>query len=96
MFCQPVRDAWLRAAVLGRGIGAIRPGALDVPTIWAPPAWPRIHPTQDVDAARIEVEAGFRSRASVIGELGFDAEDVDRERSADQSREKALGLSKPV
>ena len=40
----------------------------------------------------MEVDAGFRSRSSVVGERGDDADTVDDERKADMDREKELGL----
>ena len=39
-----------------------------------------------------EVNAGFRSRSSVISERGDDPETVHAERAADLEREKTLGL----
>ena len=41
----------------------------------------------------MEVQAGFRSRSSVIGERGDDPEQVDAERKADQDRADKLGLA---
>ena len=59
---------------------------------WAPHGWEYIHPVQDVQGKKLEVEAGFRSRSSVIGERGDDQDAVDEERAADMAREKALDL----
>lgn len=42
-----------------------------------------------------EVDAGFRSRSSVIAELGRDIADVDAERAAEKERERKLGLVEP-
>jgi lambda family phage portal protein len=87
----PIRNAWCAAAALS---GALAPTeateALRVN--WAPPAWAYMHPTQDVERAKIEVDAGFRSRASVIAEMGFDPAAVDQERAADAARAADLGL----
>jgi hypothetical protein len=59
---------------------------------WAPHGWAYIHPVQDVQAKQTEVDAGFRSRSSVISERGDDPETVDEERAADLERSKELGL----
>ena len=59
---------------------------------WAPHGWAYIHPVQDPQGKKIEVEAGFRSRASVIDERGDDPETVDDERASDVAREKELDL----
>jgi lambda family phage portal protein len=91
MMCQPVRD-WFTVAALANG--SISPDEFDdVKRVeWAPHGWAHIHPVQDPQGKKLEVEAGFRSRSSVIGENGEDPEAVDDERAADMQREKDLGL----
>lgn len=92
MFCQPVRQWWTDAAVLAGRVTAAE--APDVALVeWAPHGWAHIHPVQDPQGKKLEVEAGFRSRSSVIGERGDDPDTVDAERAADKAREDALGLS---
>lgn len=92
MFCQPVRQWWTDAAVLAGRVTAAE--APDVALVeWAPHGWAHIHPVQDPQGKKLEVEAGFRSRSSVIGERGDDPDMVDAERAADKAREDALGLS---
>ena len=59
---------------------------------WAPHGWAHIHPVQDPQGKKLEVDAGFRSRSSVIGQYGDDPDAVDDERAADVAREKELGL----
>lgn len=95
-FCRPVRKAWLDAAVLS--------GALALPayaerrraylrTRWVPQGWAYLHPVQDVQARRMEVRAGFTSRAEVALRQGFDAELIDAEQKADNDRADRLGLA---
>ena len=92
MFCQPVRQWWTDTAVLAGRVTAAE--APDVALVeWAPHGWAHIHPVQDPQGKKLEVEAGFRSRSSVIGERGDDPDMVDAERAADKAREDALGLS---
>lgn len=89
-FCAKVYAEVMRAAVYS---GKISPLDLDGNSVeWAPPRFRHFHPVQDVNALRAEVEAGFRSRASVIAEYGYDVLEVDAERSADTVREEKLGL----
>ena len=38
------------------------------------------------------VRAGFKSRAEVVSEQGYDAEAIDREIAADNERADSLGL----
>ncbi|MGE8436627.1 MAG: phage portal protein [Pseudomonas palmensis] len=94
--CRPVRAAWLDMAVLS---GAL---ALDdygqrrreyLRTRWVPQGWAYIQPVQDVQARRMEVNAGFTSRSEMCLRSGTDAEIVDQENAADAARAKALGLS---
>lgn len=59
---------------------------------WSTHGWAHIHPVQDPQGKQLEVESGFRSRSSVIGERGDDPDAVDEERAADLEREKSLGL----
>jgi lambda family phage portal protein len=91
MFCQRVIEWFADAALLA---GEITTGELaDVVRVeHAPHGWEYIHPVQDPQGKRMEVEAGFRSRSSVIGARGDDPDAVDDERKADMDREKALGL----
>lgn len=91
MFCQRVIDWFAEAAVL---IGAVSPDELnDVRRVeHAPHGWEYIHPVQDPQGKKLEVEAGFRSRSSVIGARGDDPDAVDEERQQDMQREKDLGL----
>jgi lambda family phage portal protein len=92
MFCQRVRDAWANAAVLsGQLLNSELADAKDVR--WSPQGWQYIHPVQDVQAKQHEVDAGFRSRASVISERGDDPEEVDQERADDLERADKLGLN---
>lgn len=92
MFCQPVRQWWTDTAVLAGQISQRE--APNVALVeWAPHGWAHIHPVQDPQGKRLEVEAGFRSRSSVIGERGEDPDMVDEERAEDKEREEALGLS---
>ena len=94
-FCQPVREAWAEAAALAGAlaVGEVREAKR---VTWQPQGWAYIHPVQDAQGKRIEVEAGFRSRASVIAERGDDPDQVDADRAADAERERAAGLVAPT
>jgi lambda family phage portal protein len=98
LFCRPVALAWLRAAGMAGAVKGLSPQRLvnDWPRLsaiaWTPPSWPWVDPTKDVKAAREEVEAGFRSRASVIVARGEDPDQVDDEIAEDRAREARLRL----
>ena len=90
-FLDKIRAAWAVAAALDGGLSPSE--ATEALTVqWAPQAWPYLHPTQDLVARKLEVENGFRSRASVIAERGDDPEQVDQERADDAARAASLGL----
>lgn len=92
MWCRPIRNAWSVQAVAS-GQAALADLAALKAVEWAPQGWAYIHPVQDVQAKQTEVEAGFRSRSSVISERGDDPEAVDAEIAADREREADLGIT---
>lgn len=91
MLCQRIVDWFADAALLEGLISAEEFDAVRR-VEHAPHGWQYIHPVQDPQGKKIEVDAGFRSRSSVIGERGDDPEFVDAERAADDARDKALGI----
>lgn len=90
--CVPVMRWFAEAATL---IGEISSDEFDMVrrAEWATHGWAHIHPVQDPQGKALEVEKGFRSRSSVIGERGDDPDEVDAERAADKERELELGLA---
>lgn len=92
--CKPVRSAFAQAGLLAGALTEKEAGEA-VLCDWTPQGWQYIHPVQDVQGKQAEVEAGFRSRSSVIAERGDDPDAVDEERAEDQKRERGLGIVKP-
>ena len=91
MFCQPVINWFTTAAVFAGKVAELE--ADDVRRVeHAPHGWAHIHPVQDPTGKKVEVDAGFRSRSSVVGERGDDIDTVDDERQADDEREQKLGI----
>jgi lambda family phage portal protein len=95
-FLRPVWTRFVRVAVLS--------GAADLPAgmteeefveavEWAYPAWGWLNPVQEVEAYKAAIRSGLTTRAYVVGELGFNIEDIDAELAADQARADALGLA---
>lgn len=91
MLCVPVLKAFATNALLAGLINEQEMNDISRAE-WAPHGWAYIHPVQDPQGKKLEVEAGFRSRSSVIGERGDDPDVVDEERAADVQREKDLDL----
>lgn len=84
--CDPIVRWFAEACVLA---GLIDPAEVDLVRRCeqSPHGWQYIHPVQDVTGKKLEVEAGFRSRSSVIAERGDDPEEVDAERLLDDERD---------
>lgn len=89
MFCQPIRDAWALQAGLG-GVLSSAEMREAMRVTWAPEAWAYIHPVQDVQAKKLEVEAGFRARSQVIAAAGEDPDAVDVMREQDAERDRKI------
>ena len=90
-FCQRVVDWFAEGSLLAGRISEAEFG--DVKRVeHAPHGWEYIHPVQDVQGKALEVQNGFRSRSSVVGQRGDDVDTTDMERAEDTAREIALGL----
>nr|QXF95174.1 head, portal protein B [Wolbachia phage WO] len=50
-------------------------------------------PLKDQQAQQMAVRNGFKSRAEVVSEMGYDVEEIDQEIAEDQRRASELGLS---
>ncbi|MBP5054958.1 phage portal protein [Pseudomonas chlororaphis] len=94
--CRPVRAAWLDMAVLSGAVELANYAQRRreyLRTRWVPQGWAYIQPVQDVQARRMEVQAGFGSRSEMCLRNGYDAEAVDAENAADLARANRLGLN---
>jgi len=94
-FCRPVWNRWLDMAVLN--------GSVTIPDYgknprayrrvkWIAHGWPYMHPVQDMQAQKMAVRSGFKSRSEVVSEQGYDSEQIDEEISADNRRSDGLAL----
>lgn len=89
---QWMRNHWVKAAVLADHVALAAADAARR-VIWSPHAWPYIHPTQDVQARKMEQDAGFRSRDEIIStHYGNDPAKTDNERQQAAAREKSLQI----
>jgi lambda family phage portal protein len=86
-FLKPMRKAWVDAAILNGHI-TIEQRKDAIATHWTPHAHAYINPVQDVQANIAAVKAGFKSRAEVIRERGYDISEIDSERMADKHAPK--------
>lgn len=90
--CQPMVKWWADALLLSGQIGQSEYDEARKPA-WSPEGWAYIHPTQDAEGKKIELEMGTTSRQRLIAERGDDVEDIDNERADDKKREDKLGLT---
>ena len=59
---------------------------------WIPQGWEWVDPEKDMKAVISSIRAGLISRSEAVSELGYDAEEIDREIARDNARADALGL----
>ena len=93
--CRPVYARWMDAAVLSGALtlpGYEADRARMLTADWLPTKWDWVDPLKDANAEIAQIEAGLKSRTQAIAERGYDAEQVDREISAERRRERLLGL----
>jgi lambda family phage portal protein len=100
-FCRPVWQRWLDDAVLAGTL----PIKFDVylnrrrelrRIKWITPKWEWIDPLKDLQAEKLAVDNGFKSRSDVIEAIGDDREATDQRISADKDSADSFGLMFPV
>ena len=99
--CRPVWQRWMEAAVLAGALPGIsatrlaRERAALMAAKWIPPRWEWVDPLKDMQAEKLAVDSGWKSRSDVIEGQGYDPEEVDARIAQDKEREAAAGLSFP-
>ncbi len=91
--CRPIWRQWIGAAVLSGALPNTGDLAGYYNVKWIPPGFAWVDPLKDIKAQVMAVRAGFKSRAEVVSEQGYDAAAIDREIAADNARADELGLS---
>ena len=91
--CRPIWRAWIDAALLSGALPNAGDRARYYDVKWIPPGFAWVDPLKDIKAQVMAVRAGFKSRAEVVSEQGYDAQAIDREIAADNERADALGLA---
>ena len=99
--CRPVWRRWMETAVLAGALPGISAGAFrrDPESLmvakWIPPKWDWVDPLKDMQAEKLAVDSGWKSRGDVIEAQGYDPEEVDKRIVQDKEREAAMGLQFP-
>lgn len=96
-FCRPVWRRWLEEAVLDGALPLSPAEFLKqrrelMRVKWITPKWEWIDPLTDLQAEKLAVDNGFKSRGDVIEASGFDPEETDARIAEDQERAESLGL----
>lgn len=97
MFCRPFINEWVR---LGSEMGIMpwdNAAFLAKPLVysrmkWLAPKWEWVDPLKDLQAEKLAVDNGFKSRSDVVEESGDDPEETDQRILDDQNREDDLGI----
>lgn len=96
--CRPVWQRWLAEAVQNGAVPLAASVYVGSERTWQaakfiPPKWDWIDPLKDMQAEKLAVDSGFKSRSDVVEGMGVDPEENDRRIAADKAREKKLGIS---
>ncbi|MBR1734626.1 MAG: phage portal protein [Alphaproteobacteria bacterium] len=90
--CRPIWNKFIELAVLSN--------AIDIPNDptfslvkWIPQGFAWVDPQKEQNAQMNAVRCGFKSRAEVVSELGYDVEEIDDEIAADNERARKMGLN---
>ena len=96
--CRPIWNAWMDQAVL-EGVLVLPGYATEAKAKrdyqackWIPQGWQWVDPLKEANAMKAAIRCGLMSRSEAISANGYDAEDVDREIAADNTRADGLGL----
>lgn len=87
MFCQPIWDWFIEAALLANRIKVGR-----VPVEWQPPAFESVNPLQDANADLVNVRAGFSTIPQMIARRGYDPDKILTEQAEFLKKSDKLGL----
>lgn len=90
-FCRPVWLEFIKFMILSGSIKVPKDSSYtDVK--WIPQGFSWVDPQKEQEAQKEAVRCGFKSRAEVVSELGYDIEEVDVEIASDMKRAHKLGL----
>lgn len=91
-FCRPIWNKFIELAILSDSIKI--PNDSDFALVkWILQGFAWVDPIKEQNAQMTAVRCGFKSRAEVVSELGYDVEEIDAEIATDNERAKNLGLN---
>ncbi|SEL86737.1 phage portal protein, lambda family [Roseovarius azorensis] len=86
---RPIWRRWIATEVLAGRLDL----SPDLGAEWIMPRHAQVDPAKDMAAVKEALALGLMSRSQAINEMGWNADDLDREIAADRAREVELGLS---
>jgi lambda family phage portal protein len=90
-FCRPIWNKFVELAIISDLIKI--PNDPDFALVkWIPQGFAWVDPIKEQNAQMNAVRCGFKSRAEVVSELGYDVEEIDAEIAADNERARQFGL----
>ncbi|WP_339048065.1 phage portal protein [Candidatus Mesenet endosymbiont of Phosphuga atrata] len=92
-FCRPVWNRWLELALLSGAIKETTTSESLKEVKWIPQGFDWVDPLKDQQAQQMAVRNGFKSRAEVVSELGYDIEEIDQEIAEDHKRADYFNLN---
>lgn len=89
--CRPIWNKFIELAVLSNAIKV--PHDPEFAAVkWIPQGFAWVDPLKEQNAQMNAVRCGFKSRAEVVSELGYDVEEIDEEIRNDNERARKMGL----
>lgn len=93
--CQPVFDRWFDTALISGDL--IIPANMTEDEAravrWIADPWKAIHPLQDIQAEKEEINAGLKNRDEALLERGIDPEVFDEQAKKTMEREEKMGIA---
>ncbi len=89
--CRPIWNKFIELAVLSDAIEVPQDPTFSL-VKWIPQGFSWVDPLKEQKAQMEAVRSGFKSRAEVVSELGYDVEEIDDEISEDNKRADNLNL----
>lgn len=83
-FCEPIRQAWLRMALLNALSDISLTPAQMEQVAWKPRGWDWVDPLKDADATVLQLGNCLTTYAVELGRKGLDFEETVRERAREQ------------
>ena len=89
--CRPIWNKFIELAILSNAIKT--PQDVNFAMVkWIPQGFAWVDPLKEQRAQMQAVRCGFKSRAEVVSELGYDVEEIDEEIKNDRDRAESMGL----